>query len=145
MLDYRGEPDVDRITIEGPLNSTGPGDTPSRQRIFTCHPANGTDEIPCAKKIISTLARRAYRRPVNDNDLETLIGFYQLGKNGGGNFDLGIEAAIQRILASPEFIFRFETGSRERRPEAPLIASAISKSHPACLSFSGASSPTISC
>ena len=125
VLDYRGEPVVDRITIEGPLTSTGPGDTPSRRRIFTCRPANGTDEIPCAKKIISTLARRAYRRPVNDNDLETLIGFYQLGRNGGGNFDLGIEAAIQRILASPEFIFRFEPDPANAGPGAPYRISDL--------------------
>ncbi len=118
VLDYRGEPVVDRITIEGPLTATGPGDTPSRRKIFTCRPANGADEVPCAKKIISTLARRAYRRPVTDNDLETLIGFYQLGRNGG-NFDQGIEAAIQRILASPEFIFRFEPDPANAAPGTP--------------------------
>ena len=108
VLDYRGEPVVDRLTIEGPAKSTGVSDTPSRRRVFVCRPANETDELPCAKKIISTLTRRAYRRPVTDNDLETLIGFYQLGRNHGGNFEMGIEAAIQRILASPEFLFRFE-------------------------------------
>ena len=119
VLDYRGEPVVDRITIEGPLNASGPGETPSRKKVFVCRPANGTDEVPCAKKIISTLARRAYRRPVTDNDLETLIGFYQLGRNGGGNFDMGIEAAIQRLLASPEFIFRFEPDPANVTPDKP--------------------------
>lgn len=104
VLDFRGEPVVDRLTIEGPAKATGSGDTPSRRRVFTCH----TDDLACAKKIINTLARRAYRRPVTDNDLETLIGFYQLGRNNDGNFEMGIEAAIQRILASPEFLFRFE-------------------------------------
>ena len=108
VLDFRGEPVVDRLTIEGPAKATGPGDTPSRRRVFTCHPTNSADELPCAKKIISALTRRAYRRPVTDNDLETLIGFYQLGRNNNGNFEMGIEAAIQRILASPEFLFRFE-------------------------------------
>jgi Protein of unknown function (DUF1592)/Protein of unknown function (DUF1588)/Protein of unknown function (DUF1585)/Protein of unknown function (DUF1587)/Protein of unknown function (DUF1595)/Planctomycete cytochrome C len=125
VLDYRGEPVVDRVTIEGPLKSTGPGDTPSRRRVFTCRPANGADEVPCAKKIISTLARRAYRRPVNDNDLETLIGFYQLGKNSGGNFDMGVEAAIQRILASPEFIFRFEPDPANAAPDKPYRISDL--------------------
>jgi hypothetical protein len=134
VLDYRGEPVVDRITIEGPLNPSGPGDTPSRRRVFTCRPGvtggAGTDEVPCAKKIITTLARRAYRRPVTDNDMETLIGFYQLGRNGGGNFDLGIEAAIQRILASPEFIFRFEPdpagfASNNAAPDKPYRISDL--------------------
>jgi hypothetical protein len=108
VLDYRGEPVIDRITVEGPAKATGSGDTPSRRRVFVCRPAAASDDIPCAKKIISSVARRAYRRPLNDNDLETLIGFYQLGRNGGGNFEMGIEAALQRILASPEFLFRFE-------------------------------------
>jgi mono/diheme cytochrome c family protein len=107
VLDFRGEPVVDRLTIEGPGKVTGVSDTPSRRRIFVCRPASGAEELACAKKIISTLARRAYRRPITDNDLETLVGFYQLGRNGA-NFEMGIEAAIQRILASPEFLFRFE-------------------------------------
>lgn len=125
VLDYRGEPVVDRITIEGPLTSTGPGDTPSRRKVFVCRPANSADEVPCAKKIISTLARRAYRRPVNDNDIETLIGFYQLGRNEGGDFDMGIEAAVQRILASPEFIFRFEPDPPNAAPGKPYRISDL--------------------
>jgi Protein of unknown function (DUF1592)/Protein of unknown function (DUF1588)/Protein of unknown function (DUF1585)/Protein of unknown function (DUF1595)/Protein of unknown function (DUF1587)/Planctomycete cytochrome C len=114
-LDFRGLPAVDRVTIQGPLNSTGPGDTPSRRLIFVCRPTGHVDEVPCAKKIISTLARKAYRRPVSDNDLETLLTFYQKGRNEGGTFDSGIEAAIQLILASPEFLFRFE-------PDPPALA-----------------------
>jgi len=114
-LDFRGLPAVDRVTIAGPLHATGPGDTPSRRLIFTCRPTTHADELPCAKKIIATLARRAYRRPVTDNDLETLLGFYQKGRNEGGTFDSGIEAAIQLILASPEFLFRFE-------PDPPALA-----------------------
>ena len=114
-LDFRGLPAVDRVSITGPLKSTGPGDTASRRLIFTCRPTNRVDEVPCAKKIISTLARRAFRRPVTDNDLETLLSFYQKGRNEGGTFDSGIEAAIQLILASPEFLFRFE-------PDPPTLA-----------------------
>jgi Protein of unknown function (DUF1592)/Protein of unknown function (DUF1588)/Protein of unknown function (DUF1585)/Protein of unknown function (DUF1587)/Protein of unknown function (DUF1595)/Planctomycete cytochrome C len=114
-LDFRGLPAVDRVSITGPLNSTGPGDTPSRKLIFVCHPANHADELPCAKKIIGMLARRAYRRPASDNDLETLLSFYQKGRNEGGTFDSGIEATIQLILASPEFLFRFE-------PDPPALA-----------------------
>ncbi len=114
-LDFRGLPAVDRVSITGPLNATGPGDTPSRKLIFVCHPTSHADELPCAKKIIGTLARKAYRRPVSDNDLETLLSFYQKGRNEGGTFDSGIEAAIQLILASPEFLFRFE-------PDPPALA-----------------------
>ncbi len=114
-LDFRGLPAVDRVSITGPLNPTGPGDTASRRLIFTCHPAAHADELPCARKIIGTLARKAYRRPVSDNDLETLLSFYQKGRNEGGTFDSGIEAAIQLILASPEFLFRFE-------PDPPALA-----------------------
>jgi mono/diheme cytochrome c family protein len=105
---YQGQPVVDRTTITGPYKATGPGDTPSRRRIFVCRPGSGADEVPCAKKIISALARRAFRRPVNEGDLEALLSFYQRGRNEGGNFDQGVEAAIQLILASPEFLFRFE-------------------------------------
>ncbi len=64
VLDYRGEPVIDRITVEGPAKATGAGDTPSRRRVFVCRPAGASDEIPCAKKIISSVARRAYRRPL---------------------------------------------------------------------------------
>src|SRR5712691_79130 len=112
---YQGQPLVDRMTITGPYKATGPGATPSRRRIFVCRPASGADEVPCAKKIISALARRAFRRPVNESDLETLLSFYQRGRNEGGNFDQGVEAAIQLILASPEFLFRFE-------PDPPTAA-----------------------
>ena len=107
-LDFRGLPVVDRVSITGPLKATGPGDTPSRRLIFVCHPANHAEELPCARKIITRLAHKAYRRPVTDNDMETLLSFYQRGHNEGGTFDSGIEAAIQLILSNPEFLFRFE-------------------------------------
>jgi mono/diheme cytochrome c family protein len=107
-LDYRGLSVVDRLSIGGPYAATGPGDTPNRHLIFACRPAKDADELPCAKKIIATLARKAFRRPVNDTDMEPLLGFYQRGHNEGGSFDSGIEAALQLVLASPEFLFRFE-------------------------------------
>lgn len=107
-LDVTGDPSVDRMTIEGPFAQTGPGDTESRRRIFTCRPANVQQELGCARTILSTLTRRAYRRPVNDSDLETPLSFYQRSRNNGGNFDAGIESAIQLILTSPEFLIRFE-------------------------------------
>ena len=102
-----GNVSVTNVSIAGPLSSTGPGDTPSRRSIFVCKPAAGADEVPCAKKILSTLARRAYRGPVSDGELETLLGFYQRGRNTG-TFESGIQLAIQRMLVSPRFVFRFE-------------------------------------
>src|SRR4029079_11084235 len=102
-----GNVDVTNVAIAGPLSSTGPGDTPSRRSIFVCRPAPATDDVPCAKKILSTLARRAYRGPVSDGELETLLGFYQRGRNSG-SFDSGIQLAVQRMLVSPRFVFRFE-------------------------------------
>jgi len=107
-LDITGDPSVDRLTIEGPFEATGVSDTPSRRRIFVCRPANASEELPCARKVLSKLAREAYRRPANDTDLETLLSFYQRRRNSNGSFDAGIESALQFILASPEFLVRFE-------------------------------------
>ena len=107
-----GLPHLDEVVISGPYNATGPGDTPSRRKIFTCKPANSSEEVGCAKKILSSLARRAYRRPITPTDTETLLSFYQAGRNAsnnpGGSFDAGIERALRLILSSPEFVFRFE-------------------------------------
>src|SRR5205085_2902862 len=94
------------VSISGPYSATGPGDTPARRTIFVCHPDAPADEVACARKILASLARRAYRRPVNDADVEPLLSFYQSGRNKG-TFDIGIEMALRRMLASPEFIFRF--------------------------------------
>jgi hypothetical protein len=106
-LEQRGVPLIDNVSIGGPFDATGPGDTPSRRRIFVCRPASGADEVPCAKKIIATLARRAYRKPVGDAEMERLLGFYQQGRNEG-NFDQGIESALRFLLTDPKFVFRFE-------------------------------------
>jgi uncharacterized protein DUF1592/uncharacterized protein DUF1588/uncharacterized protein DUF1587/uncharacterized protein DUF1585/uncharacterized protein DUF1595/cbb3-type cytochrome c oxidase subunit III len=106
--DITGDPSVDRMTIEGPFNQTGSGDTASRRKIFICQPASAKDELPCARKILSTLMRRAYRRPLKDSDLEEPLSFYQRRRNDKGSFEAGIESALQLILASPEFLFRFE-------------------------------------
>jgi len=108
LQNMNGIPLIDHVQVTGPINATGPGDTPSRRRIFVCTAGNSADEVPCAKKILSTLARRAYRRPVNDGDMETLLSFYQSGRNQGGNFEAGIENALRLILASPKFLFRSE-------------------------------------
>jgi len=93
--------------VTGPFNATGPGDTPSRRKIFTCRPATPAEEQPCARKIISTLARRAYRGDLTDVDLQRLIGFYQSARRAG-TFEKGVQVSLQRILASPKFVFHIE-------------------------------------
>jgi hypothetical protein len=110
-------PHVLSVSIGGPFDAKGSGDTPSRRRIFSCNPATAAEEMPCARKIISALARRAYREPVSDSDLETLLGFYQQGRNHGG-FESGIEMALRRMLASPQFVFRFERDPANVTPDA---------------------------
>jgi Protein of unknown function (DUF1592)/Protein of unknown function (DUF1588)/Protein of unknown function (DUF1587)/Protein of unknown function (DUF1585)/Protein of unknown function (DUF1595) len=100
-------PHLHEFSVTGPVKVEGVSDTPSRRKILSCHPAPGADEIPCAKQIISALARQAWRRPVDANDLEALLSFYQSGKNEGG-FETGVRTAIQAILANPEFVIRFE-------------------------------------
>jgi hypothetical protein len=116
-------PQISMVKISGPSNGTRPTDTPSRNKILTCHPANTSEELPCAKRILSALARQAYRRPVADRDLETLLSFYQTGRNDGGfegrnegAFENGIERALQFILAHPEFVFRTEDGPANVKP-----------------------------
>jgi hypothetical protein len=114
--DPKGLPHVLSVSIGGPFEAKGSGDTPSRRRIFTCQPKTASEEIPCAHKILSTLATRAYREPVTDSDLETLLGFYQEGRNKG-NFENGIEMALRRMLASPQFVFRFERDPSNVAPD----------------------------
>ena len=100
-------PEVSKLIIGGPYNPTGRGDTPSRRLIFTCHPTRSSEESPCAKTILGTLARRAFRRPVTNADVEPLLAFYQRGRKDA-DFDAGIQAAIEAMLVSPEFLFRIE-------------------------------------
>ncbi len=87
---------------------TGPGDSPSRRRIFTCKPANPNDELECARTILSRNARRAYRRPVTETERDRLLGFYTRERDKGASFDSGIETALAFMLVSPQFLFRFE-------------------------------------
>src|SRR5262249_48764459 len=101
-------PHVANVGIDGPFNAAGAIDTPSRRKIFVCRPADATQETACAQQIISTLVRRAYRRPATPEDLASLMDFYQSGRSGG-NFDKGIEMVLQRILAAPKFIYRIES------------------------------------
>lgn len=122
--DPKGLPHVLSVAISGPFNATGSGDTPSRRRIFTCHPTNSSEELPCAKSIITTLARRAYRKPVSDTDLETLLTFYQSGRNKG-NFESGIEMALRRILSDPQFVYRFERDPANVAPDSAYRVSDL--------------------
>jgi hypothetical protein len=101
-------PHMHELSVTGPNKVVSISQTPSRKRIFSCRPAEGQDGIPCAKEIIARLAKQAYRRQPTDTDLENLLNFYQEGKNAGG-FDIGIRTALQAILASPRFVFRFES------------------------------------
>src|SRR5262249_4722785 len=105
--DTSGHPHFELFTVTGPFNSTGSGDTPSRRRIFVCHPANRAEEEPCARKITTTLARRAYRGDLNDSDVHRLVRFYE-SRGKTGSFEKGIQKALQRILASPKFVFHSE-------------------------------------
>jgi hypothetical protein len=109
---------IDGIEIDGPFSGTGPGDTPSRRRIFTCYPASQADESTCAKTILMGLARRAYRRPVTDADVDPLLRMYTIGREDGA-FEAGIQRALERILVSLDFLFR-----RERNPAGAAAGAA---------------------
>jgi hypothetical protein len=115
---YHGNPAVEIVSIAGPYRVGTTADSPSRQKLFVCTPKDRGGEEPCARKILATLARRAYRRPVNDDDVQTLLGFYREGRFGG-SFDSGIQRAIERILAAPSFLFRIE-----REPVGLAVGSA---------------------
>ena len=100
-----GGAQVRGLVILGPDNPTGVGDTPSREKIFICRPADDDEKPECAAKIISNLARQAYRRPIVKADLEPLMGFYAAGEKAGG-FEKGIQQAVMAILASPKFLYQ---------------------------------------
>jgi hypothetical protein len=116
--DHLGLPHVENVTISGPFNPTGVSDTPARTRVFTCVPAKVQDEKGCADKIVSTLARRAYRRPVTATDLTSLMQFYRAGRREG-TFERGIEMALRAMLVSPKFIFRIERDPAGVAPGTP--------------------------
>jgi cytochrome c551/c552 len=106
---YTTFPHLSSVEIIGPYDISGPGDTPSRKRIFVCKPASAAEEPACAKKIVANLARHAYRRAVTDADVEPLLNFYRSGRQGPtGTFERGVEMALRRVLADPQFVFRFE-------------------------------------
>jgi mono/diheme cytochrome c family protein len=104
---YFGNPSVDSVSIAGPLAVRAAKDSPARRTVFVCRPVSAAQEEPCARRILSTLARRAYRGPVSEADVTTLLAFYRAGRAEGG-FDAGIQQGLRRILASPRFLFRIE-------------------------------------
>ena len=108
-------PHIRDFSITGPFTVTGVSDTPSRRRIFVCRPLSATDEIPCARRIVSQLATEAYRRPASNEDVESLMQFYADGRRGK-DFEAGIRAAVQALLASPHFLFRLEEMPAGVRP-----------------------------
>jgi hypothetical protein len=116
-------PGITQVTIAGPFNPTGPGDTPSRKKLLVCTPTAAADELGCARTILSTLATRAFRRPVppSSPELDTPLRFYRDGRKE--SFEFGIERAVARILVDPQFLFRFE---REPVSVAPGAAYRVS-------------------
>ena len=111
-----GDPGVSSISIGGPYNTTGIGETPSRRKVFVCRPSSTQEKKPCATKILSTLARRAYRRPLTEEDIQILLDFYKAGRDEGG-FEAGIGTALERILVGPEFLFRIEVDPENVAPD----------------------------
>ena len=106
-FDWAGHPHIQTVTITGPFGATAAGDTPSRRAVFSCRPASAREETTCARQILTRLARRAYRRPATEAEMRPLLAFYEEGRKEG-SFDRGIQRGLERILASPLFIFRVE-------------------------------------
>ncbi len=118
----RLQPALYSISVTGPFNASGPGDTASRQRIFVCQPEKSSEQDACAKRILSTLARRAWRGPVKDSELQVPLRFYREARAQAG-FEDGIEKALRALLMSPRFLFRIE---QDPPGIAPRTAYALS-------------------
>jgi hypothetical protein len=103
-----GIPELDQIVIEGPLSVAGSGNSPSRKRIFSCEPASAAEEAPCATEILTTIARRAYRRPITGAERDRLVGLYEAERAKGRDFEAGVQTGLAYILVAPQFLFRVE-------------------------------------
>jgi mono/diheme cytochrome c family protein len=110
-----GMPKLRTVSIDGPYNVRGLSEDASRQRLFVCHPAANSEDTTCATKILTNLARRAYRRPVTPADVEAPVSFYQRSRQNGGTFDDGIRAGVARVLSSPNFLYRIEKDPADAR------------------------------
>jgi hypothetical protein len=119
--DWTFVPHLASLAVTGPFNVTGIGSTPARDRIFVCRPKGAAEEDACARRIVETLATRAFREPVGREQMSTLMDFYAAGRKTG-SFDGGVEMALRRILASPEFVFRFERGGSKGKDQPYRIA-----------------------
>jgi mono/diheme cytochrome c family protein len=117
-----GAPKLQHVFISGPFNPTGPGETPSRRRIFTCRPVRPAEDERCARSILSTLGRRAYSRTLTNAEITELMAFYRDARKAG-SFDKGIQMALPRILAGPEFIFRAQPEPVAARAGVPYRVS----------------------
>jgi len=112
---YEKEGSVGRIEIVGPFNATGPGDTPSRQKVFSCYPATNDEETACAETIVQEIATRAFRGPVSSEEVDGIMDFYHQGYSEG-SFEDGIQQALSRILIDPRFLIRFEEEPEAAEP-----------------------------
>ena len=118
-LEYgKVEAAVDNVEIRGPFNGLTSDTTPSREKLFVCRPATARDEEPCARRVLSTLARRAYRRPVTVDDVQALMSIYEEGRRQG-SFDSGIQWALERLLVDPRFLYRMEQDPANLAPGTP--------------------------
>ena len=118
---------ISSLLIGGPYNARVPKDSPSRARIFVCQPQptmTSAEEMACATKILSRLAQRAYRRPSTGEDVQVLLSFYKTAR-ARGNFDAGIRAALERVLVSPDFLFRIEMDPANAAPNSIYRVSDI--------------------
>jgi len=111
-----GMPKLRTVSINGPYNVRGVSESPSRRRLYVCHPASGNADESCATKILTNLARHAYRRAVTPQDVEAPLHFYNQARQSGGSFDDGIRAGVARVLSSPYFLYRIEKDPLDARP-----------------------------
>ena len=122
-MDYAS---VGSVQIGGPFTVAAPAkDTPGRRAIFVCEPRTVTEERPCATKILSRIARLAYRRPVTNADLQTLLQFFTMGQRDGGSFDYGIQFALERVLVDPDFLLRIHRDANTTAAQAPYRLSDL--------------------
>jgi mono/diheme cytochrome c family protein len=122
---YHGRAAVEAVEIGGPYRITGSGDTPSRRRIFICQPSRRGDEEACATRILSRLARLAFRRPITTADVRMLLGFFEAGRTRGGSFEAGIQLALERMLVDPDFLLRIQREPAGAAPGRPYRIDAV--------------------
>ena len=120
----REQPALYSISVLGPYEAAGPGDTPSRRRLFECYPTQTAEQDECAERILSRLIRRAYRRPVTDSDLDVPLRFYKEARAEGG-FEAGVEMALRAVLVSRHFLFRVELDPPDLAPQTPYQLSDV--------------------